>query len=142
MFFRTLGLCLLFVSVAAYAQGRKPAVEDFVGIEIDQPEVTPQGTEPLFNLEQDLSKHVVAKAAEPNAKTNSSSHQIRSEMSLTSVIGLTLAVGLPLIMWFMILSHMRKRASVESASNIEVLENYRKTREQNRKSEDSIKKVS
>lgn len=142
MFFRTLGLCLLFVSVAAFAQGRKPAVEDFVGIEIDQPEVTPQGTEPLFNLEQDLSKHVVAKTAEPNAKANSSSHQIRSEMSLTSVIGLTLAVGLPLIMWFMILSHMRKRASVESASNIEVLENYRKTREQNRKSEDSIKKVS
>ncbi len=45
MYFRTLAFTLLVLSQVCYAQGRRPAVEDFVGIEVEHPENTPQGTE-------------------------------------------------------------------------------------------------
>lgn len=141
MLFRTLGLCLLFVSISAFAQGRKPAVEDFIGIEVEHPEVTPQGTEPLFNLEEDLDKHQKALKETPKTPTHVA-QETPTEWSLFSVVAVSLGLGLPLIMWFMILGHMRKKASLESASNIEVLEKYRKNRELSRKSEENVKKAS
>lgn len=138
MLFRTLGLCLLFASLTASAQGRKPAVEDFVGIDVAQPEVTPQGTESLYNFEKDLSKKIASdtkpayKAAPAPVKTTG--------WSVTSLFVVALFIGLPLGIWMMIMAHLKKKASLESASNIEVLENYRRERE--RKNQRSIRKAS
>lgn len=138
MVFRTLGFLIILLSTVAYGQGRKPAVEDFVGIEVDQPQVMPQGTESLYNLEQDMNKLEASKkatldtAAPDNAATG---------FNPTSIIfGVSIFLGLPLIVWFLIMAQLRKMAAVESASNIEMLEKYRKERE--KKNEASIKKAS
>lgn len=139
MIFRTLAVCLLLVSSLSFAQGRKPAVEDFVGIEVDQAEATPHGSETLYNLEQDLNK-INAKKNQPPQKVISAPAPASTSWSMTAVIGLTLLLGLPLLVWLMMMSHLKKKASLESASNIEVLEKYRKERE--KKSEENIRKVS
>jgi hypothetical protein len=139
MVFRTLGLCLILFSAVSFAQGRKPAVEDFVGIEIEETQVTPQGTESLYNLEADLNKLEEKKKNPPSemAKTQASAPK---PWSSTTLFGISLIVGLPLLVLLMVMSHLKKKASVESASNIEVLEKYRKERE--RKVEENIRKVS
>jgi hypothetical protein len=139
MVFRTLGLCLLLFSAVSYAQGRKPAVEDFVGIEIEEAQVTPQGTESLYNFEADLSK-LEEKKKNPPAQIKAETIAPSKPWSKSTMFGISLIVGLPLLMWLMVMSHLKKKASVESASNIEVLEKYRKERE--RKAEESTRKVS
>ena len=139
MVFRTLGLCLLLFSAASFAQGRKPAVEDFVGIEIEETQVTPQGTESLYNLEADMNR-LEEKKKNPPAKIQAETIAPAKPWSKSTLFGISLVVGLPLLLWLMVMSHLKKKASVESASNIEVLEKYRKERE--RKVDESIRKVS
>lgn len=140
MVFRTLALSLLFISTLTYAQGRKPAVEDFVGIEIEQAEnATPNTSDALYNLEQDLNK-IEAEKHKPVQKITSAPAPTSTNWSVTAIIGVTLLLGLPMLVWLMMMNHLKKKASVESASNIEVLEKYRKERE--KKSEENIRKVS
>ena len=137
MAFRTLGFLIVLLSTVAYGQGRSPAVEDFVGIEVDQPQVLPQGTESLYNLEQDMNKLEASKSPAPNLIAPEES----ASFNPTSIIfGVSIFLGLPLIVWFLIMAQLRKMAAIESASNIEMLEKYRKERE--KKNETSIKKAS
>lgn len=138
MLFRSFTLSLLMISAVSYAQGRKPAVEDFVGIEVEESEVTPQGSEALFNLQQDIKK---IEEQKPTPKqTESLTQPAPTEISPSVLFGIALAFSLPLSVWFLVMAHLKKKASVESASNIEVLEKYRKERE--KKSEEKIRKVS
>lgn len=139
MGFRTLGFVLLIITTTSFAQGRKPAVEDFVGIEVDQPQVLPQGTESLYNLEQDLSK-LEAKKKRPVKQAPVTEIVPEKPLNISTIFGVSIIFGLPLVVWFLVMSHFKKKASLESASNIEVLEKYRKERE--RKSEEKIRKVS
>ena len=137
MAFRTLGFLIVLLSTVAYGQGRSPAVEYFVGIEVDQPQVLPQGTESLYNLEQDMNKLEASKSPAPNLIAPEES----ASFNPTSIIfGVSIFLGLPLIVWFLIMAQLRKMAAIESASNIEMLEKYRKERE--KKNETSIKKAS
>lgn len=138
MTFRGLAILLTLFTTVATAQGRKPAVEDFVGIEVEESQIAPQGTESLFNLEQDI------KVIEAQKDKKSYPKQVLapepSNWSATTVFGVTLAMGLPMIVWLLMMSHLKKKASLENASNIEVLENYRKERE--KKASDENRKAS
>ena len=140
MIFRTLGLCLLFLSITSVSEARKPAVEDFVGIEVDEAEATPHSSDTLFNLEQDMSKLEASRNAPP--KPVAKVTVAPKPWSPFSVLGIMLGIGLPMVAWLLVMSHLRKQASAESASNLEVLEKYRKEREKARKSEEEIRKVS
>ena len=139
MSFRTLGFMFLIITQVAFAQGRKPAVEDFVGIEVDQPEGTPQGTEGLFNFEKDIDKFEHTKdsssgvAPVVNTKTQDPS-------DLTTALVIAFMLGLPGMIWFFMMSNLRKKAKIESASNIEVLEKYRRERQEAKKAEEAFKK--
>ncbi len=139
MSFRTLGFMLLIITQVAFAQGRKPAVEDFVGIEVDQPEGTPQGTEGLFNFEKDIDKFEHTKGSSSgvvtavNTKTQDSS-------DLTTALVIAFMLGLPGMIWFLMMSNLRQKAKIESASNIEVLEKYRRERQEAKKAEEAFKK--
>lgn len=134
MTFRLLTICLVFVSLSCFARGgRSPAVEDFVGIEVEKETPAPQGTEVLFNFENELNSFATKPAETPKIEAT-------TQKTGTTIFGLVFALGLPLMIWFMIMSHLKKQATLESASNIEVLENYRKQREQ--KKEEEIRKVS
>jgi hypothetical protein len=141
MVFRTLALSALLISSFSFAQGRKPAVEDFVGIEVEEAaeNATPTASEALYNLEQDLNK-IEAEKHKPEQKIVSAPAPVSTGWSMTAVIGISLLLGLPMLVWLMMMSHLKKKASLESASNIEVLEKYRKERE--KKSEESVRKVS
>lgn len=138
MAFRVLGLSLILMSVTAFANGRKPAVEDFVGIEVEHTEATPTGSEVLFNLENDLNQ-IEAKRTQAPSKIQSPKQE-SSEWSLTTILSISFFVSLPVLIWLMMVNHLKRKASVESASNIEVLEKYRKERE--KKSEENIRKAS
>jgi hypothetical protein len=138
MMFRYFTLLILTFSLSSFAAGRKPAVEDFVGIEIEHPEATPQGTEGLFNFEKDMSQYEQTK----NTSTHSSLRQSTPESiswSLSKIFAIILAVGFPAMVWFVAINNLRKKASVQNAGNIEVLEKYRKERELAKKAE--VKKV-
>lgn len=138
MIFRSLAVCLVLISAASFAQGRKPAVEDFVGIEVEEADVTPQGTESLYNLQQDISKIEAQKNAPPKPAQVVKAPE--ETVSSKFIAGIIFAIGLPMTVLFLIMAHMKKKASMEVASNIEVLEKYRKERE--KKSEENIRKVS
>ncbi len=140
MTFRTLGLVFLIFSCAALAQGRKPAVEDFVGIDVEESRVAPQGSESLYNLEQDISRIEAGRKAAPAAPAKVTGSADPGMSVKTIMLALALGLGLPLSVWFMIMSNVKKKASLESASNIELLEKYRKERE--KKSEEQVRKVS
>lgn len=137
MIFRVLAIFLTLSSTAAMAQGRAPAVEDFVGIEVEESQVAPQGTESLYNLEQDL-KVIEAQKDKPAAPPKLA--EASSNWNAMTVFGVSLGMGLPMIVWLLMMSHLKKKASLESASNIEVLENYRKERE--KKATEEKRKVS
>lgn len=138
MTFRLLALVTLMISTASFANGRSPAVEDFVGIEVDHQQVAPQGTESLYNLEQDLNQIQEQKKARNTPKLSTAPAE--EGWGVKAIFAITLALGLPLVLWLMMMSHLKRKASVESASNLEVLEKYRKERE--KKQSEEIKKAS
>lgn len=140
MAFRKLGLCLILLSIIAVAHARKPAVEDFVGIEVDEVEATPHTSDVLFNLEQDMSKLESSRNAPP--KPQATIVETEKPWSAFSMLAVVMGLGLPTFIWLTIMSHLRKKASLESASNLEVLEKYRKEREIAKKSEETISKAS
>jgi hypothetical protein len=142
MSFRTLGFLLLIISQVSFAQGRGPAVEDFVGIEVDHPEGTPQGTEGLFNFEQEMNKfdtnkknNVIVVKSVPIPKADGPN-------GITTAIAIALILGLPGVIWFFMMNNLRQKAHIESASNIEVLEKYRREKQEAKKMKEELKKVS
>jgi hypothetical protein len=140
MGFRILGMALLLISTASFAQGRGPAVEDFVGIEIEETEHVPQGTESLYNLEQDLTKYHSQESKPTKDAAPTISQGTPRNIDATTIFTVSVVMGLPLMIWFLMMAHLKKKASIENASNIEVLEKYRQARE--KKTEEKIRKVS
>lgn len=140
MIFRLFSALIFIFSSSLFASGRGPAVEEFIGVDIEESKVTPRGDEALFNLEQDIHKieevKIQSKSSHQLAKNNTS----LENPSKTFLWGVILGLGLPLSLWLMIMSRLKKKASIESASNLEILENYRKAKEMNNTSEH--KKVS
>ncbi|HXH74302.1 MAG TPA: hypothetical protein VNJ08_05010 [Bacteriovoracaceae bacterium] len=149
MQFPILGLFLLLLSGQSYgAPSRGPAVEDFVGIEVEHVEATPNANEPLFNLEHEVSQietvrkggGIVA-ANKPQIATASPAS---TPWSLTTILALVIILSLPLISWALVMNHMRNKASEVSSSNIQVLQKFREERELSLKKnkDNEIKKAS
>ena len=143
MHFRTFIILSLLLSSQVWgAVGRKPAVEDFVGIEMDHPESTPQGTDSLVNLEKEIQTISAEAYTVKNPKKSIQTESTTITWSVTNTMAIILILGLPLFSWLFVMNRLRKRAGAESASNVEVLEKYRREREQSRKKEDISKKAS
>src|SRR5687768_15907972 len=96
MHFRILGLFLLMITGLSFAAGRSPAVEDFVGIEVDQPSTMPQGTESLFNLENDLKLIEAARKHGAVEAPPAPVYEQESAWSIPAILGICLVLGLPL----------------------------------------------
>lgn len=77
-------ICILLTS-AFQAIARKPAVEDFVGVETETYEVTPPGTEVSFNL----GNHIV----------DSTNQSFWAQNAFSFGVTATL-LALPFLMWF------------------------------------------
>lgn len=137
MQFPVLGLILIFITSLAFAQGRKPAVEDFVGIDIEHPETTPHGSDSLFNLEQDINQiknsHEAPKIA---------SEQPIEHFNWKTILGAAFILSMPLVSLVFVMRHLRRKATLESESNLKILENYRKERQTSKSRDTSTKKAS
>lgn len=144
MQFRLFIFAVLLFSQTSWGVSRKPAVEDFVGIEVDHPETTPQGAESLVNLEKDIQTiEASAYTVKSVPKKPTFMPETPAEpWSATNAAALVLLLGLPLFSWLTVMHRLKKRASLESASNVEVLERYRRERELARNREASEKKAS
>lgn len=128
MHFRLLALTLLLLSGVSLANGRSPAVEDFVGIEVDQPHAVPHGAESLFNLEKDI-QHIEQAHGKDQLHSPQFNQSNNSPVGISSLLAIILILALPAFSLLLVMHHLKQKASKESASNIEVLENYRRERE-------------
>ncbi len=140
MRFHTLALILMFFSQLSFSQGRKPAVEDFVGIEVEHSEAAPQGTENLFNFEKDMNKFQKTGPEASSSSVEASSAGTSSDPM--RYFGLFTLLALPGVLSFLVMNSMKKKAKEESLSNIKVLEEFRRQKQESKKSEDDIKKAS
>lgn len=120
------------VTLNTYA--RKPAVEDFIGVEPESYKTTPPGTETLFNFEQNVQ------ALGPESFIENSSSQ--STWFGLTVIGAFIL--LPAFMWFGLTRNDPSSKQVSETvvstqtteDNVHNLEDYRET------GDDSSKKAS
>jgi hypothetical protein len=142
MYFRTLGFIFLITTQFSFAQGRGPAVEDFVGIDIEHPEGTPQGTEGLFNFEKQIDNFEKIKDRPTTKKPTTETLEAKEPNSVTTAVAIAFILGLPCLIWFLMMNHLRQKAQVESAANIEVLEKYRREKQEAKKSVEEIRKAS
>ncbi len=125
-----LSLCCV-VSFSSWA--RKPAVEDFVGIETPEPEVIPQGTEALFNFDKDIAqKDLPRKAVIKNIEhVPVANFEEKSTFPWAGLMGLLTLLALPLASWF-----TTSKKIDETLSPVSTLDDYRK------KDKENIKKAS
>ena len=143
MRFPILTCTLLLLSSYCLANGRSPAVEDFVGIEVEEPKADSQGSETLFNLEKDISRiETVRKDGTVEAMTPTVPATPARPWGASAYFGLAFILGLPLLTWTLLMQHLRRKAREENAANIEVLEKFRREKELARKQDQEIRKVS
>ncbi len=113
---------LLTVS-GSYARGpgRAPAVEDFVGIESEAPDVTPAGTQALFNFESEVKSYqgrpqttqaVIVHATSTPVSTSSTS------WPLAAWIGIAGVLALPVVTWLMTMRHLKTVEPVVTATTV------------------------
>lgn len=127
---------LLISSSSSFARG--PAVEDFVGIEMEETSANLHGAELLYNLEQDVN--LIAGAQDTPTQT---SQGIQAKpWTASAIFALITLLGLPLLSWSFALNYFRKKAQFESAANIEILENYRKKNPSSQEEMEEERKVS
>jgi len=122
---------LVFISLLAW--GRKPAVEDFVGMELPEQKVVPSGTEPLFNLENDLKNHSTTppKTAATTIKNNS---PLSPGVFLIGLSFLMLPVGI----YVLLITKLKRQSKQEALASVESLSDFRRKNE----TSDKIKKAS
>jgi len=115
-------LTLVAVLALPLAHARKPAVEDFVGIESETPDVTPQGTEALFNFEKDVTAHA-QRPIEPVIRRQQASTTTTSSWPVTAWFGIATVLALPFITWLLTMRHLKQAqtAATASAPSAEVL---------------------
>ncbi len=140
---RTFSIYLLIVAQIGFTYARGPAVEDFVGIEIDHPEGTPQGTEGLFNFEKDIKEFKETDQKANNSRTSKPALNPSTEQAgFSPWAALALLLGMPALVYLMMMNHLKKKAYTESATNIGVLEKFRRQKEEAKKNQEDIKKAS
>lgn len=125
---------------------RGPAVEDFVGIESETPDVTPEGTEALFNFEQDVAKYQNQPAKKSEAViVHHPTSQMGAQTSswpMSAWMGVFVVLGLPVVTWVLTMRHLkaRKLTTVSTSEtlpdNVTVLPTRAKT------TDEKIKKAS
>jgi len=114
------------LSVNLYA--RKPAVEDFVGVETEGYTKTPEGTEVLFDFGNSL----------PNPQVENTNNSSKIDIDSFSTFMLIAFSTLPFIMWFGINQSVKEQNAVNAtqtppssaqtnSSKVENLDDYRKS---------------
>ncbi len=105
----------IVLTLSGAAHARKPAVEDLVGIESETPDVTPEGTEALFNFQVDVKEF--------NQKTNTptqavvqkknipSSQQTNGSWPIANWLGVLVVLALPFVTWMLTMRHLKNAST-------------------------------
>lgn len=105
-------LALTLTAAGSFARG--PAVEDFVGIESETPDVTPEGTEALFNFEQDVAKYQNQPAKKSEAVIVHHPKMMKTHQTatwpLSAWLGVFVVLGLPVVTWLLTMRHLKTRS--------------------------------
>lgn len=104
------------------ALARGPAVEDFVGVEIEQPDLTPAGTHALFNFEEELSE---AKANQPATQAVITKTELRAASTTETSpwsqwFGIIVILALPVVTWSLTMRHLNKRTEEVLPDNVAI----------------------
>lgn len=102
---------------------------------MEGPESAPQGTEGLFNFDKEMKDF----SENQNKQNNHSTYSSPTNNSFSAYAGYAFILLLPLMSWLLVLNHLKSQAKEQNASNLQVLENYRKEKE---KKQEDIKKAS
>lgn len=125
---------LFTIVLSSHAQGRKPAVEDFVGVETENYRPTTKGTEVLFNFGNHIDS--IEKKRKDKQKTT----------GWIATVTLAAFVLLPFFMWFGITNSVKDEQEevdvvvehqAPTQDNVAHLSDY-----QSEDSDDDIKKAS
>ncbi|MFP5490773.1 MAG: hypothetical protein ACLGG0_04690 [Bacteriovoracia bacterium] len=140
-------LILAIVLTLTGTHARGPAVEDFVGIENQEPDVTPEGTHALFNFQEDVKSYQERPADQksnveirkaPEAKPTTTATVPSSAWPLSAWFGALVILALPVVTWSLTMRHLKKDEAVaDLPDNVTPLP----TRTQ-KTDEDKIKKAS
>jgi hypothetical protein len=122
-------LCFLIFAVVLTLSGsfaRGPAVEDFVGIENQEPDVTPEGTHALFNFQEDVKsyqdrpadqKSNVELVKTPEAQITTTATVPSSTWPLSAWFGALVILALPAVTWSLTMRHLKKAEAVTDLPN-------------------------
>lgn len=109
------------------AIARSPAVEDFVGIEVEETKVIPDGSEVFFNLEKDVKNISENSSPQPKGITTS-----QKESKDIQILVLFLAVlSLPAFLWWQMMSKLKKNLSSIEKENVHDLKSFRDQKDKN-----------
>lgn len=142
----TLSLVLLLLTLMAHA--RKPAVEDFVGIEPETQNVVPSGTESLYNFADDVKDYQKTGPRQPVVRYTLDQPSMQAPGSTTSSFSLWFGIGfvlaLPMITWVVMARHLKSReeASAVTGASIADLAAKRAQKQSQTTTKDDIKKAS
>lgn len=105
------------------ASSRGPAVEDFVGVEIEQPDLTPAGTHALFNFEQELTE---AKTEPSTAQAMITKTPLRAAAPASETspwaqwFGIIVILALPVVTWSLTMRHLNQRTEEVLPDNVAI----------------------
>lgn len=117
---------LSLLSFNLFANGRSPAVEDFVGVEPEGYVPAQKGAEVLFNFSQNL--------------TETSQSIMDQNLMIFGVVALFIL--LPVGVWIGISQTMKNKTADSDHSNVHQLNDYRNRRSTDQNNDDDIKKAS
>ncbi len=136
-------LCLAALLTYTGAHARGPAVEDFVGIDIEEQDSTPAGTHALFNFEQELTD-VKPNQAPTQAVISKTELKASTPVSETGPwaqwFGIIVILSLPVVTWSLTMKHLNKHTEEALPDNVTVLPI--KSKDKVVGSDDKIKKAS
>ncbi|MBY0518625.1 MAG: hypothetical protein K2P81_17070 [Bacteriovoracaceae bacterium] len=135
----------IVLTLSGAAHARKPAVEDFVGIESETPDVTPEGTEALFNFQDDV-KEFAKKPNQPaqaivQQKNISSPKTTNGSWPIATWLGVLVVLALPFVTWMLTMRHL-KTASTTATPVADLPSNVTPLPVRETKKDDDIKKAS
>jgi len=136
---------LLTIITCSGIHARGPAVEDFVGIDIEEQDLTPSGTHALFNFEAELSGAATTSAPTQAVitKTQLKAASSSSETSPWSQwLGVLVILSLPVVTWSLTMRHLNKTKDTAEALPDNVTLFPTKVRETSEVKDDDIKKAS
>ena len=126
-------IAVLALTVGAHA--RKPAVEDFIGIEPETSPVNPAGTEALYNFSTEISKFEAAPVEVTVVQANANTVAPQSQAngwSLSPWWAVTAVLLLPLTAWRLVMRKVEELPPVDNVTELAIhrskkkVEDYKK----------------